>query len=441
MIRTDNRNASVDEQESMGPNLLTDYTKSRGTLAGEDEDTKRRLAVGKSKSVGHINLYSHRGNGGIAMPASLARIGFGSDSSKKPTRSHSKMDARTVKSETAYFSPRKPAGGILSAKAVEDDVTKKSPSSIFDFDLQPEPERTGSEKKLGISISSHERSVLQLFPGFDNSHQTLSMSGSFSDEETIDASFANDDLASIPTSFRQSTSSISVPSDLTGSTPTLDLPFSSPSRQTSRTYAFRSPNDHPSSVAATCSTSDIIPLPPRRQNSNPRSFRHNSDACVPHQIQCFPIDASPMKPSRQTSVKRLFAQQGSSASSSVTSLSINLSPTKPKRQSSSDSLAFDAASHHAFSCMSIDSSPLKPERQKSIRFEGSTRNTTTRARSSTSGPKKRTISRSESTAQTRLPALSRRDSISEEFTEDKRSARQASITKTPAQEAGWNRVS
>jgi hypothetical protein len=428
MNQTDNRNEVVDDkQAAMGLKSLVDYTKSRAMLTsdGDDTDTTRRLAVGKSKSVGHVDLYSRRGNSRLVMPASLSRIRSDLKQSYKATTCQSKIDSRTVKSDTALVSPTKPKlTGTSSTQA-----PKRSPTSIFDFDAQPAaPQRACSEKKLGIhSISSRDRSVLQQFTGFDDS-QTLNMSGSFAEDDMIDeSSFANYDLSSIPTSFRLSTSNISVPSDLTGSARTLDMLHTSPTRQaskSSKTYVLATLGEHPGPADKTCNTADVIPLPPRRQNSSRSSLENLSKPVVPSQINCFPMDTSPNKPSRQTSVRRLTALQGDRASSFITSLSIDSSPTKPKRQNSE-------GSQLAASYRSTDSSPSKPERKESLRFLFTPTTKTlgpTRARSSIEGetprnpssvPQKRQISRSESMAQPRLPVLSRRDSITEDTIEDK----------------------
>jgi hypothetical protein len=162
MNQTDNRNEVVDDkQAAMGLKSLVDYTKSRAMLTsdGDDTDTTRRLSVGKSKSVGHVDLYSRRGNSRLVMPASLSRIRSDLKQSYKATTCQSKIDSRTVKSDTALVSPTKPK--LTGTLNVEEQAPKRSPTSIFDFDAQPAaPQRACSEKKLGIhSISSRDREL------------------------------------------------------------------------------------------------------------------------------------------------------------------------------------------------------------------------------------------------------------------------------------------
>lgn len=427
----DNLNACADRGDVFDAKMLVGVNGRATALTSEAEcAVTRRLAVGKSKSVGHTDVYARQGNKCLEsaeVPGPTSRMELGLNlSQKRPNVLGKVHDTRTVKSDTACLSPTKPTR-VASFKHVGLHAPKRSPSSIFDFDAVPAPERDCSERKLGISISCHERSVLQQFQGFDNSSSKLDASGNFSDEETIDtSSFANEDLASIPTSLRFSNSSISVPSDLTGSHPTLEAPFSSPNRQASKMYSVVSASHHPATTAASCSSADFIPLPPRRQCSNRLAPRIRNSPLVPSQIRCLPMDASPMKPSRQMSVRRLSASK--SSSSIMTSSSIDDSPTiLPRRQYSRRMFNSDESQYTA-SCISIDSSPLKPQRQKSVKaffappeFSFVSKNSTEDAlRRSTSTPERRMVSRCESILQPRLPTLSRRSSITGEPIEDRR---------------------
>jgi hypothetical protein len=409
MIRNGNWNTSVSTMDA-----VIDRTKVRIAMASEE--TVRRNALRKCKSVGNADLNPWYGS--LAMLPLISTTNSQRKNDAMSNRSISRSDdsrteTRTVKSDTACLSPTKPTRADLLKRSAHLYTQKRSPSSVVDFERQSSHHPSLSEK---ISISNHDRSVLQHFSGFDNSHPTLNLSSCFSDDdETINdgSSFAGDDLASFPTSVRVSCSNITMPSDFTGSNETLTLSGSSPSKRAAQRK-----------LATLCSnsrsTSDFIPLLPRRQNSNrDSSLGGRSKPLVPKHIQCFPMDESPMKPSRQTSVRKLF--DGSSSSSLLTSLSIDLSPIKPKRQSS-DKFSNSISSNFAPCCNSVDSSPQKPERQKS---NSSLLNnySETRLRQ----PSRRSILRSESNVQPRLPTLTRRTSIMERETKPSTVTRQHSI--------------
>lgn len=406
MIRSGNWNTNVNSMDA-----VVDLAKMRMNFS---DATARRNALRKSKSVGNGEFHMQFGGSLQVLPlgTSLSRRRNESHPNRSASRSeNSRHETRTVKSDTACLSPPKPMRDEI-LKRSDHPVPKRSPSSVLDFDKPSSQHLSVAEKMV---LSGHDRVGLQPFIGLDNSHPTaLNLSSCFSDDdETIDdgSTFAGDELGSFPTSFRISESNITMPSDLTESNATLTLSASSSHRRTpakTKTVTSR--------TAATRTMSDFIPLPPTRKTSDrDSSFSEHIKPHVPQQIQCFPMDESPMKPSRQTSIGKLF--DGSSSSSLLTSLSIDLSPQKPKRQKSDQKN--NSKPSFMSSGISVDSSPQKPERQKS---NSSLLNSYTSigsksnhfdSRFKSSGPSRRKLLRSESQMQPRLPTLTRRNSIRE----------------------------
>jgi hypothetical protein len=404
MIRSGNLNTNVNSKDA-----VVDLAKMRMTFS---DATARRNALRKSKSVGNADVHLQYGGSLRMLPLgnSTSRRRNESQLQRSTSRSeNSRYETRTVKSDTACLSPTKHLRDDLLDRSSH-LVPKRSPSSTLDFD-KPSPQHKSVTEKM--VLSGHDRVGLQPFIGFDNSHPTaLNLSSCFSDDdETIDdaSTFASDEFGSFPTSIRISESNITMPSDLTESNATLTLSTSSHRKPRASTKTVTS------RAAASESMSDFIPLPPTRKTSDRDSFGEHVKPNVPQQIQCFPMDESPMKPSRQTSIGKLL--DGSSSSSLLTSLSIDLSPQKPKRQKSDQK--FSSKQSFMSSGISVDSSPQKPERQKSNSsllncypsIGSKSNHCDSKFRSS--GPSRRKILRSESRLQPLLPTLTRRTSIRE----------------------------
>lgn len=273
MIRNDcGWNDSVDDNDVARASSHTiDSVRNVATITGAVDNTPRRVTVGKSTSVYNGEFLTRRCSNG-------------------PNKSHSKVDSRSVQSDSAFVSPTRPSL-IGSSKIKEEQVQKRSPSSIFDFVAERVPEVDSSEKKPGVSISSHERSVLKQFPGFDHSQRILHMSGVFSEIDTIDSSsFSDDAPASIFPSPHLSTGITSDPSDLTSYTRTLDTPPSSRAPKSSITTC---QSEHYVPVADTGIASSFIAFPARLPNSTHGSLESRSNQGVPILVKCPPWTSLP----------------------------------------------------------------------------------------------------------------------------------------------------
>jgi hypothetical protein len=366
--------------------------------------TECRLAVRKSKSVGYDTTYRHHDMLRVAFrePETVQNTGM------PISYRNNRIETRTVKSDTC-LSPRKPKRIDLVEQSDHRDA-KKSPASVLEFGKQSSHHRSTSEKK---SFSNHGSSVLEILSGYSNSHRsnraTFNLSSCFSnDDESEGSSFANDDIASFPTTVRISLGSGSMPSDLTASLDALAISASSPIKTEERP-----PLKH---IASRLSI-DVIPRPPRRKSSD-RDFctggQTTSRPHIPQQIQCFPMDESPLKPSRQRSDRKLDR----SSSSLLTKLSsFDLSPKKPQRHNShksSDSEFYNTMQ----SGVSIDSSPQKPERKTSnkslahlVHITNVNHSFSNQTKKRSSSPPVRKVVRSESRLRPHLPTLTRRISI------------------------------
>jgi hypothetical protein len=319
MIRTDNRNASVDDPGVMRRKSLVEYAASLAAETDKPRFTVRRVGVGKSKSSGHIDLCATTTNtDGETCTVSVSSFRIGG---RKSVRSLMRLDARTVKSEAACYSPRKPER-IRSFKESGVIVASKSPTSVSEIEICVSPEIGPGN----LSISIHEEELAHQFPSIEQGLRALHMSASFSDEETIEALFENDDLVSIPASFRLSSSNMSVRSDLTGSIPTLDFHTASPDQHGDH----QCPLESDPTTTGGCLSIDSTPLPPRRRYSG-RSSGDDPDerSSVPRQIRSNSIDSLPSKPARRASISTPDLEK--SISTFNTSLSNDSAPMKPNR--------------------------------------------------------------------------------------------------------------
>jgi hypothetical protein len=397
MIRTDNRNASVDDPGVMRRKSLVEYAASLAAETEKPRSAMRRVGVGKSKSSGHIDMCTTKTNtDGETCTVSVSSFRIGG---RKSMRGLKRLDARTVKSEAAYYSPRKPER-IRSFKESGVIVASQSPTSVSEVEICVSPEIGPGN----LSISIHEEELAQQFPSIEQGLRALHMSASFSDEETIEALFENDELVSIPASFRLSSSNMSVRSDLTGSIPTLDFHIASDQHGD-----HQCPLESDPSTAGGCLSVDCTPLPPRRRDSGRSSGEYPDERrAVPRQVRSNSIDSLPSKPARRASISTPDLEK--SISTFNTSLSNDSAPMKPNRKPSRSAISNETSLHTSFS--SIDTSPLKPERQSSSRLL----NARLHRRMSTSSPLKRSLSRSDSLVPGRLMERApRRDSISEDI--------------------------
>lgn len=311
-----------------------------------------------------------------------------------PERSHSR---RTVQSDTAfYLSPSKNTHRI---------APKRSPTSVFDIEAYLSPEsKTVSEKKLNVSMSSIEKSVLQQFSGFDSS-KSLHLSGTFDvDSFEQEASQGVVELEE----FSLDSGDGTVPRIFDISNVSCNSDLSCSIGQLSRGPSFRFKKQSawgPPSVSNTAAASDSVPMMPIRQES---SDEFKLETSVPVQIDC-PSDMSPTKPSRQLSRRQLMSRQPSQAATMVSMLTTDSSPRRPTRQLSQSLLGASCADTIG-SALSYDTSPSKPLRKKSVRsLFADDQSTMSRGGLSGRGvPSRRTINRSEKSATSLRTRPSRR---------------------------------